>query len=385
MPPDPLIAQFLGTRTVEEMTTVFKDDAACRRLLEALVWPDGRRCPEPKCGSFRSTALADRSRGRTKRPGLYQCSACGCQFTVTSGTPLHSTKLPLKTWLHALWLVLQSDKGISSVRLSEAIGVSQKAAWRIAHALRLLMADHETKLAGLVEADEVRVGGKPRKDPANPDARKGKQGHTSKRPVVVAVERPQDGAAGRVRIVPMPSMDQETVREAMEELVEPDAHLMTDGGSSFAGLDEGGDDGQGGKTPPAVIAQDTVTHSQQEYARGIVHTNSAEAMNLRIRRTVMGVFHYISPDHSQGYFDEAGFRWSQRVAVGAVERTTKKGRTVVRTKWARKPPVEQIRTLLRGAVGRRLRRTGNWSIQVISRKSVAYPKPPDADPGDDVF
>lgn len=124
MPPDPLIAQFLGARTVEEMTAVFKDDAACRRLLEALVWPDGRRCPEPKCGSFRSTALADRSRGRTKRPGLYQCSACGCQFTVTSGTPLHSTKLPLKTWLHALWLVLQSDKGISSVRLSEAIGVS---------------------------------------------------------------------------------------------------------------------------------------------------------------------------------------------------------------------------------------------------------------------
>jgi hypothetical protein len=52
---------------------------------------------------------------------------------------LYSTKLPLRTWLTGLWLILQSDKRISSVRLAEAIGVSQPTAWRMGHVLRLLV------------------------------------------------------------------------------------------------------------------------------------------------------------------------------------------------------------------------------------------------------
>ena len=46
-------------------------------------------------------------------------------------------QLPLWVWLTGLWLILQSDKGISSVRLAEAIGVSQPTAWRMGHAPRL--------------------------------------------------------------------------------------------------------------------------------------------------------------------------------------------------------------------------------------------------------
>jgi len=117
-----------GIRTVAEMTEAFRDEERCRRLLEAMVWPGGRLCPA--CGCRRSTALAGREVGRRARPGLYQCSnrACRLQFTVTTRTPLHGTKLPLRTWLTATWLILQSDKGISSVRLAEALGVSQPTA-----------------------------------------------------------------------------------------------------------------------------------------------------------------------------------------------------------------------------------------------------------------
>jgi hypothetical protein len=103
--------------------------------------------------------LERRKRGRLARlpkPGLYQCSDRDCrfQFTVTTSTPLHSTKLPLRLWLTGLWLILQSDKGISSVRLAEAIGVSQPTAWRMGHALRLLMT-REHQLDGTVEMDEL--------------------------------------------------------------------------------------------------------------------------------------------------------------------------------------------------------------------------------------
>src|SRR5271154_6115180 len=121
-----LSAALSGIRTVEDMVGAFADEERCRRLVEAMVWPTGRVCPA--CGYRHSVALAGRDMGKFRaRPGLYQCSngACRFQFTVTTRTPLHSTKLPLGTWLKAMWLILQSDKGLSSVRLAEALGVSQ--------------------------------------------------------------------------------------------------------------------------------------------------------------------------------------------------------------------------------------------------------------------
>ena len=145
-------------------------------MVEALVWPSGRVCPA--CGYKRSIALAGRDMGRYRaRPGLYQCSngACRFQFTATTRTPLHATKLPLGTWLKALWLILQSDKGLSSIRLAEALGVSQPTAWRIGHALRLMLA-RETPLGGTVEIDEFFLGGRPKKTPDEPPPGRGRKG-----------------------------------------------------------------------------------------------------------------------------------------------------------------------------------------------------------------
>ncbi|CDZ62025.1 Hypothetical protein NGAL_HAMBI2566_48350 [Neorhizobium galegae bv. orientalis] len=101
----------------------------------------------PACGYKRSIAIAGRDMGKRRaRPGLYQCSSGDCrfQFTVTTHTPLHATKLPLRVWLKAMWLLLQSDKSPSSVRLAEVLGVSQPTAWRIGHALRLMVAREHT-------------------------------------------------------------------------------------------------------------------------------------------------------------------------------------------------------------------------------------------------
>ncbi len=127
------LKELAAIKTAADMAEAFTDEGRCRSLMEAMVWPRGRLCPA--CGYRYSTALAGR------RPGLYQCSNRHCrhQFTVTTRTPLHGTKLPLRTWLTALWFILQSDKGISSVRLAEALGVSQPTAWRMGHVLRLMV------------------------------------------------------------------------------------------------------------------------------------------------------------------------------------------------------------------------------------------------------
>ncbi len=346
-----------GITTVRDMVTAFADEEGCRRLLEAMVWPRGRICPA--CGCRDSTALASRDVGRRARPGLYQCAngECRFQFTVTTRTPLHSTKLPLRVWLTGLWLILQSDKGISSVRLAEAIGVSQATAWRMGHALRLLVT-REHQLDGTVEMDEFYIGGSPRKDADRPHLGRGRKGQprTTKTPVLAVVQRPtQPGegvAAGDARARVVSNLSECEARRVLSENVDVAAHLMSDEWKAFVSIGQ------------AFAAHDTVRHSDRQYVRGSVHANSAEGFNDRVRRTVAGVFHHISPHHADLYFNEIGFRWSQRVVSGQAVRRTRRGRQVVKPLWYRIAPALQLAAVFRSAVGRQLRRTARGGIQI---------------------
>jgi ISXO2-like transposase domain/Transposase zinc-ribbon domain len=346
-----------GIATVENMVTAFADEERCRRLLEAMVWPRGRACPA--CGCRDSTALAGREVGRRARPGLYQCSngECRFQFTVTTRTPLHSTKLPLRVWLTGLWLILQSDKGISSVRLAEAIGVSQPTAWRMGHALRLLVTREHT-LEGTVEIDEFYFGGGPPKDADRPHLGRGRKGQprTTKTPALAVVQRPMEAtegaAAGEARARVVADLSEREARRVLSENVEVTAHLMSDEWKSFVSIGQ------------AFAAHETVRHSDREYARGSVHANSAEGFNDRVRRTIAGVFHHISPRHANLYFNEIGFRWSQRVLTGHAVRRTRKGRDIVKPLWSRIAPALQILAVFKSAVGRQLRRTAQGGILI---------------------
>jgi hypothetical protein len=76
----------------------------------------------------------------------------------------------------------------------------------------------------------------------------------------------------------------------------------------------------------AFAAHDTVHHKDREYVRGPVHINSAKGFKDRIRRTVSGMFHHISTHHADPYFNEIGFRWSQRMVTGRAPRRTRNGR-----------------------------------------------------------
>jgi ISXO2-like transposase domain/Transposase zinc-ribbon domain len=346
-----------GIATVEEMTAAFQDEDHCRRLLEAMVWPRGRICPA--CGYRCSTALAGRDVGRQARPGLYQCSngLCRFQFTVTTRTPLHSTKLPLRVWLTGLWLILQSDKGISSVRLAEAIGVSQPTAWRMGQALRLLVT-REQQLGGTVEIDELYIGGSPRRDADRPRLGRGRKGQprTTKTPILAVVQRPEqlhDGArAGAAGARVVNDLSEREAWRVLSETVDPSAHLMSDEWKSFMSVGQ------------AFAAHDTVRHCEREYARGPVHANSVEGFNDRVRRTIAGVFHHISSHHADLYFNEIGFRWSQRVMTGSAVRRTRRGREVVKPLWRRIPPALQLSNVFKSAVGRQLRRTAQGGIQI---------------------
>ena len=117
----------------DQLRERFPDDSACRQFFESIIWKNGRVCPH--CVCEKSYPI----RGKTSRPGLYECDECKRQFTVTTRTPLHSTKLPLWKWLQMMYYMVNSSKGVSSVFMGQWIGVAQKTAWKMGHAIREMM------------------------------------------------------------------------------------------------------------------------------------------------------------------------------------------------------------------------------------------------------
>ncbi len=100
-----------------------------RAYLERLRWPDGVRCP--RCGSRLATPVATRHQ--------FDCRECRYRFSVTSGTYLHDSAVPLWKWLVAVSLLVESEDGFPAHRLSATIGVSYKTAWSLEHRIRAAM------------------------------------------------------------------------------------------------------------------------------------------------------------------------------------------------------------------------------------------------------
>jgi transposase-like protein len=97
----------------DQLRAIFPDESTCRTFLESIIWASGRICPH--CGCEKSYHI----KGYSARPGLYECGTCIRQFTVTTKTPMHSTKLLLWKWLQAMYFMVNSSKGVSSVFLGK--------------------------------------------------------------------------------------------------------------------------------------------------------------------------------------------------------------------------------------------------------------------------
>lgn len=131
-------------------------EEACARTLFNIRWPQGFTCPE--CGNDSAWIISTRK--------LYQCSKCRHQVSVTAGTLLHATNLPLVKWFLAIYLVLLNEEGISVLRLSKVLGVSWFTARNMLKKLKALETLHEHSLKGyfvaLMDVNDICVNGKRR-------------------------------------------------------------------------------------------------------------------------------------------------------------------------------------------------------------------------------
>jgi transposase-like protein len=105
-------------------------------------WPDGPYCTH--CGSYSVTGL----QGHAHRPGVYQCNDCREQFTVTTGSVMERSKIPLNKWLMAMHLMASSKKGYSAHQLHRTLGITYQSAWFLAHRIREAMRDSAPSAIG---------------------------------------------------------------------------------------------------------------------------------------------------------------------------------------------------------------------------------------------
>lgn len=279
---------------------IFSDEAKAREHFEAIRWPNGPFCPH--CGE---TQKVYRLNGKSHRAGLLHCNSCDQAFTVTVGTVMERSHVPLNKWALAYRLMCSSKKGMSAHQLHRTLGVTYKTAWFMAHRIRESMREmHPGPMGGanqVVEADETYVGGK---------ARNRKNHVPPKEAVFALVERD-----GRVRSQHVPEVSAKTLRPILTAQLDNRTYLMTDEAPVYPAASKGLTTGHG-----------TVNHSIEEYVReGFYHTNTVESYFSILKRGIIGTYHHVSQQHLKRYLCEFDFRHNERIALGIddMTRTTK--------------------------------------------------------------
>jgi transposase-like protein len=242
-------------------------------------------------------------------------------FTVTIGTVFERSHIPLHKWLLASHLMAASKKGVSAHQLHRMLGVTYKTAWFLAHRLREAMKETDPEPLGgrgkVVEVDETFIG--PAKDIfVTGQGWVKERGTASKLKVISLVER-----GGRARSIKVDDLSASTIRKALFENVVLDSRLHTDEAHHYR------------KPGKEFAAHERVNHSEEEYARGDVTTNTVEGFFSIFKRGMKGIYQHCGEQHLQRYLTEFDFRYSNRCALGVTDS-------------------ERATRLLKGASGKRL-------------------------------
>jgi transposase-like protein len=280
-------------RSLIEFQSRFPDEAACVRYLVAARWPEGFVCPA--CGTGKAWPLQAKA-------WTWECAHCGKQTSVTAGTIMHHSKLPLTLWFWAAYLMATHSNGISALQLQRQLGLgSYKSAWLLCAKLRRSMvASDRSPLAGLVEIDETEIVCRSKNDPLTGG---GGRSHQGKILMVGAVEV-ADGSPGRIRLQQVSDYSAKSLHPFLKANLAPGATAKTDGWAGYSGA-------------PGV------THDPHVVGRMAAHVVLpwTHRVFANLKRWALGVYHGLRRKHFQTYLDEFVFRFNRRRARHAAFRS----------------------------------------------------------------
>ena len=271
-----------------QIADYFSSEEICKQTIAQERWGEGAVvCPY--CGGEHCHKCGD---------GRFICKDCQNKFSVLVGTIFENTKISLRKWFMAMYLISSHKKGVSSCQLARDIKVTQKTAWFILHKIRGLYGQSDsTVLDGEVEMDEMYLGGREtnKHDSKRTEGTQGRSTKT-KTPIFGMIER--DGSVVAMKVGDTKGA---TLMPIVGQFVADTAMVYTDELSSYGRLWENGYNHQ------------VVNHGKREFVRcGDIHTNSIEGFWAHFKRVVFGTYHCVSKDYLQRSIDEQVYRWNTR-------------------------------------------------------------------------
>ena len=283
-------------RSLTEFQEAFPDEASCAAFLFERRWAGGFVCP--RCGGDREAAL--KSRAHT-----YECLDCGRQTSITAGSVMHRSKLPLTVWFWAAHLMSTHSNGMSARQLADQLGLTYKTAWLLIQKLRRSMVDPDREpLEGVVEVDQAEIpfrAGDTFFDPGN----------SGKILIAGAVEvidrdtgqaKPRrkkakylDTLSGRIRLAMIADNSAASIEAFVRANVKRGTTLLTDGHASYPGLTDYRHD-------PRVVGK---------MAAHVVLPWVHRVFSL-VKRWGLGTYHGLRRKHVDTYLNEFVFRYNRR-------------------------------------------------------------------------
>jgi len=276
---------------VDQIPLACSDETVAVELLESFRWGASPACVH--CGSVGVYKMRDRATGERNKRFLWRCRDCNQQYTVRVGTVYEESRVELRHWCYAFWRASTSKKGVSALEIKRHCQISYKSALFLLNRIRFAMAPspQEPRLIGTVECDETYVAGKLRRRGVSKRGR-----GTKKTPVFAAVQRD-----GRIRRRVVVDVTGQTLKAAIRDEIDASARIVTDENSAYRGI---GAEYAGG--------HHSVCHSTREYARGEIHTNTAESSFALVMRGIIGIYHNVSREQLHRYLRHFDFLWNHR-------------------------------------------------------------------------
>lgn len=198
----------------------------CKEALEKSRWPTGFICAHCEGTQY--------SRFEAEGREYWQCSCCRHQTSLRSGTLFQGSKLPLRKWFQALYLMSQSKNNISGLELKRQLGVNYRSAWRVKHKIMQVMTEAESTrvLRGNIVIDDAYLGGE----------RRGKAGRGSenKVPFVAAIQVDEEGHPQCVRFDPVDGFKKAEISQWAKRFLAASSHVVSDGLNCFPAITDVG-------------------------------------------------------------------------------------------------------------------------------------------------